>query len=128
MEFPIKIIVTIVIAMIVSISFLEISRNILSSSETKMDSLSRNDVELINIDAALSAIEIAYIAEECNKIGEDNTNIELCFIIMTSGATCTSDVETQWNSLGHTEPLTITGTGNTLYFYYNNPGINIECN
>ena len=124
MEFPIKIIITVVVALVVGVLLLQVSRNIINASESRLDSIITDDIRVIEIEGTLNLQQAGYIAEECNKMGKADPNTDLCFVVMVSG----NPIDCLGINWGLSEPLTGEGNGNTLYYYYRAPGVHISCN
>lgn len=128
MDMPIKIIITLSIAIVVSVILINFSKAILDSADSQISAISEKDeAEKIIEMEDYSAKELAYIAEECLRMGDKEEKDITCFALYRDSSTPVNegDIESHWTSLGYgSNMLDFSYSASKEYvllYYYSDP-------
>lgn len=125
MEFPIRVMMVLFVAMIVAVSIIQFSRSTIQDSKERMSEIGKDPdaLEKQLIESSCSPLEVVYLAEECLRAaGELGPDKSVCFILKCSGAPNNAGITAAWttegNDAGDLDTTGMTAGQTTLYISY----------
>ncbi|MGM5488540.1 MAG: hypothetical protein ACQESG_06320 [Nanobdellota archaeon] len=120
MELPIRIILVLLVALIVGMSFLAFSRGVLTSSQEQLEQFGADEDTMLHMES-ITAREMSYLLENCYTKREAIRTSCMAVVLDSDTTPAKGDVETQWSNLGYNaSTLNVSGynAGKTIFFIF----------